>query len=124
MRPGRRLPEPIAGHFKGIADDFEDGIDAALWRQSNDKIHLFRGDRHVRLTETEMDSGYPQPIAPIRTGAPAAYANGINAALMRQDAGQIYFFNGRTCLRCSKVADGVYPGYPRWIDGPWMPFPT
>ncbi len=116
-------PKPIAGHWKGIPDDFEDGIDAALWRQSNDKIYLFRGDRYVRLTETEMDSGYPQPIAPNWTGAPGSFANGIDAALMRQDTGQIYFFNGRTYLRYSNVADGVDPGYPKWIDGPWMPFP-
>jgi len=74
-------PKPIAGHWKGIPDDFEDGIDAALWRQSNDKIYLFRGDRYVRLTETEMDSGYPQPIAPNWTGAPAVYANVISVAI-------------------------------------------
>jgi hypothetical protein len=68
-------------------------------------------------------SGSPQPIAPNWTGAPTSFANGIDAAVMRQDTGQIYFFNGRTYLRYSNVGAGVDPGYPKWIDGPWMAFP-
>ncbi|WP_151523568.1 hemopexin repeat-containing protein [Serinicoccus kebangsaanensis] len=116
-------PAPIKGNWKGLPADFEEGIDAALWRMSNDKIYFFKGDRYVRLTEAQADPGFPQPISPNWTGLPAHYANGIDAALMRRDTNQIYLFNGRTYLRYSNVANGPDAGFPAWINGNWMPFP-
>jgi hypothetical protein len=42
---------------------------------------------------------------------------------MRWDTHQIYFFRGRTYVRYSNVSEGVDPGYPKWINKHWMPFP-
>ena len=53
----------------------------------------------------------------------ASWANGINAALMRLDTNQIYFFRDRRYVRYSKVSAGPDPGFPAWIDKNWMPFP-
>ena len=115
-------PKPIAGNWGGLPASFQAGIDAALWRQSNDKIYLFKGGQYVRLTGTAMDSGYPKPITNWN-GLPASFAGGIDAAMMRLDSSQIYFFAGRTYLRYSDVDKGPDSGYPKWIDKNWMPFP-
>jgi hypothetical protein len=116
-------PKPIAGNWHGLPDAFEAGIDAALWRQSNDKIYFFKGSQYVRLTETTVDAGYPKPIAGNWNGLPNAFQQKIDAALMRLDTNQIYMFSGRRYVRYSNVSDGIDPGYPNWIDKNWMPFP-
>ncbi len=121
MDPG--YPRPIAGHWKGIPASFEEGIDGAFQRLSNGKIYFFKGSQYVRLTETEMDAGYPAPLTPNWTALPASFASGIDAALMRGDTGQIYFFKDRRYLRYSNVANGPDDGYPKWINSGWMPFP-
>jgi len=117
-------PRAIAGNWKGLPSAFNQGIDAALWRESNDKIYFFKGAQYVRLTETEMDAGYPKPIAGNWPGLPDSFASAIDTALMRMDNHKIYFFKGRKYVRYTKVSDGIDPGYPKWIDGNWMPFPT
>ncbi len=117
-------PQPIAGNWNGLPPSFEQGIDAAFLRESNGKIYMFKGDEYVRLTETEMDPGYPKPIAGNWPDLPTTYNAGIDAALMRVDTSKIYFFHGHTYIRYSNVNDGVDEGYPRWINKNWMPFPT
>jgi hypothetical protein len=42
---------------------------------------------------------------------------------MRKDNHQIYLFKGRTYVRYTSVAQGVDAGYPKRINGNWMPFP-
>ncbi|HKR11015.1 MAG TPA: hemopexin repeat-containing protein [Pyrinomonadaceae bacterium] len=116
-------PKPIAGNWNGLPADFQAGIDAALWRQSNNKIYFFKGDRYVRLTETTVDPGYPKPIGTNWEGLPASFQQKIDAAMMRLDTGQIYMFSGRRYVRYTNVANGIDPGYPNWIDKNWMPFP-
>ncbi|MGH3902655.1 MAG: hemopexin repeat-containing protein [Pseudonocardiaceae bacterium] len=116
-------PKSIAGNWHGLPADFEAGIDAAIWRMSNNKIYFFKGNQYVRLTETTMDQPYPQSLTPSWTNLPPSYADGIDAALMRRDTNQIYLFNGRTYLRYTNVSDGPDDLYPAWIDGQWMPFP-
>jgi hypothetical protein len=117
-------PKAIAGNWKGLPASFEQGIDAALLRESNGKIYLFKGSQYLRLTETEVDSGYPKPIAGNWPGLPTNFTSGIDASLMRFDTSKIYFFRGRTYVRYSNVAEGIDAGYPKWINKNWMPFPT
>ncbi|MBL4671558.1 MAG: hypothetical protein JKX81_04805 [Arenicella sp.] len=117
-------PRPIAGNWKGLPASFNQGIDAALWREGNGKIYFFKGNQYVRLTGTKMDAGYPKAITGNWKGLPSHFSNGIDAALMRRDNGKIYFFNGRTYVRYTKVSDGIDAAYPAWIDKRWMPFPT
>jgi predicted P-loop ATPase/GTPase len=118
------FPQPIAGNWNGLPASFEQGIDAAFERESNGKIYMFKGDQYVRLTETEVDPGYPQPIAGNWPDLPSTYNDGIDAALMRVDTSKIYFFHGHTYIRYSNVNEGVDAGYPKWINNNWMPFPT
>ena len=68
-------PKPIAGNWKGLPSTFTSGIDAALWRQSNGKIYLFKGNQYVRISKVEdgMDAGYPKPIAGNWPGMPADF---------------------------------------------------
>jgi len=117
-------PLPIAGNWHGLPASFQQGIDAAFLRESNGKIYMFKGSQYVRLTETEMDAGYPKPIAGNWEGLPNDYTSGIDAVLMRVDTSQIYFFHGHTYVRYSNVDDGIDAGYPKWINKSWMPFPT
>jgi len=117
-------PLPIAGNWHGLPASFQQGIDAAFLRESNGKIYMFKGSQYVRLTETEMDAGYPKPIAGNWEGLPNDYTSGVDAVLMRVDTSQIYFFHGHTYVRYSNVDDGIDAGYPKWINKSWMPFPT
>jgi hypothetical protein len=114
-------PRPIAGNWKGLPASFNNGIDAALWRESNKKIYLFKGSQYVRVDPANytMDPGYPNPIAGNWKGMPTSFNNGIDAALWRESNGKIYFFKGDQYLRFSSVAAGVDPGYPTKIKGNW-----
>ncbi len=118
-------PKPIAGNWPGLPANFQAGIDAALWRESNGAVYLFKGNQYVRFTKVSdgVDAGYPNPIAGNWPGLPASFEAGIDAALMRKDNHKIYFFKGTRYVRFSNVSDGVDAGYPAWINGNWMPFP-
>lgn len=48
----------------------------------------------------------PTGRVPHGTGLPPSFQNGIDAALMRGDTGQLDFFKNRRYLRYSNVADG------------------
>jgi hypothetical protein len=123
MDPG--YPLPIAGNWPGLPEEFNEGIDAAFWRESNNKIYLFKGSEYVRLnTETlVVDAGYPKPIAGNWQGVPASFTSGIDAALMRRDNHKIYFFKGAQYVRIDGETSVMDTGYPAWIDKNWMPFP-
>jgi hypothetical protein len=43
---------------------------------------------------------------------PADFYKGIDAALLREDNGAIYFFKGSQYVRFSNVSAGVDAGYP------------
>ena len=117
-------PRPIAGNWKDLPPSFNQGIDAALWRESNSKIYFFKGSQYVRIdSDSKIEAGYPRPIEGNWKGAPAAFNQGIDAALMRKGNGKIYAFKGRKYIRWSSVSDGMDSGYPRWIHGNWMAFP-
>jgi hypothetical protein len=124
MDPG--YPKSIDGHWKGLPASFSERIDAAVWREDNNKIYLFRGGQYVRFSDVDagMDPGYPKSIEGHWPGLPASFQSGIDAALMRLDNHKLYFFKGRRYVRFSDVDAGVDPGYPADINGRWLPFPA
>ncbi|WP_299609289.1 hemopexin repeat-containing protein [uncultured Tateyamaria sp.] len=115
-------PKKIKSRWKGLPAHFQSDISAAFWRKSNDRIYLFKGAEYVRMEVTSsgiaMEDEYPKPIASVWDGLQR-----VDAALMRRDTNQIYLFHGTRYSRFSKVSDGKDEGYPRFIDGIWMPFP-
>lgn len=108
-------PKPIAGNWHGLPPEFEADIDAAFWRKSNGKIYLFKGDQYVRLTETQVDAGYPKPIAGNWHGLPASFEAGIDAAFMHAGNGKIYMFKGDEYVRFT--GSTVDDDYPKPIKG-------
>ena len=121
-------PKPIAGAWKKVPLRFRGKVDAAFWRESNDKMYMFSGDQYIRLSVVDnsptMDPGYPQPIESAWLGLPSSFKKKITAALMRRETDQMYLFNGTRYVRYSGLAsEGIDPGYPNWIDKNWMPFP-
>ena len=115
-------PKPIAGSWKGMPSSFNSGIDAAVWRESSQKIYFFKGDQFVRIgSDSSMDPGYPKPIKG-NWGVPEDWEDGIDAAMLRFSNGKMYFFKGRKYLRL-KNPQTPDPNYPRWIHGNWMAFP-
>ena len=120
VEPG--YPKPIAGNWKGLPASFNSGIDAAVWRESNGKIYLFKGSQYVRIgSDSSMDAGYPKPIKG-NWGVPDDWEDGIDAAMLRFSNGKMYFFKGRRYLRW-KDPQTMDPNYPRPIHGSWMAFP-
>jgi len=118
-------PKPIAGNWPGLPAAFQSGIDAVLWRKSNGALYMFKGNQYVRFTKVDdgVDAGYPKSIADSWPGLPAAFQAGIDAALMRKDTNQIYFFKGNQYIRYSDVSAGVDAGFPKPIDGNWKGVP-
>ncbi|MEO5681795.1 MAG: hemopexin repeat-containing protein [Chitinophagaceae bacterium] len=118
-------PRSIADHWPGLPASFQQGIDAAFWRESNGKIYMFKGSQYVRISNVSegVDPGYPRSIAGNWNGLPASYATGIDAVLMRWDNHKIYFFKGKRYVRYDDAGAMVDPGYPTTINGNWFPFP-
>jgi hypothetical protein len=118
-------PRPIEGNWPGLPASFTSGIDAAFWRESNNKIYFFKGNQYARIdTETAtMDAGYPRAIAGNWPGLPGSFTLGIDSALMRRDNHKIYFFRGKQYVRIDGETSAMDAGYPNWIDKNWMPFP-
>ncbi len=119
-------PKPIAGNWTGLPASFEAGIDAAFYRESNDKLYMFKGSEYVRLTGATVDADYPKPIAGNWRGLPPEFEAGIDAAVWRRGNGKIYFFKGGQYVRIGSDSsmDADYPqpltnwGIPDgWEDG-------
>ena len=119
-------PALIAGNWHGLPPSFEDGIDAALWRTSNDRLYFFKGDEYVRFKANVadgVDDGYPKKIADGWPGLPASFARGIDAALLRKSNGKIYFFKDDQYVRFTDVTQGVDDDYPKLISDGWRNLP-
>jgi hypothetical protein len=110
-------PKPIANNWRRLPAQFQQNIDAALYRESNNKLYFFSDNRYVRLTGSTMDDGYPKTIAGNWRGLPRNFNNGIDAALWYQPNGKIYFFKGDEYVRMS--GSTMDPGYPRKIKNAW-----
>jgi hypothetical protein len=88
-------PKPIAGNWPGFPTDFANGVDAALWSDTNNKIYFFKGDQYIRVDPYngwQVDPNYPKPIAGNWPGFPTDFAEGVNAALWSEPNQKIYFF--------------------------------
>lgn len=58
-------PRPIAGNWPGWPAHFLQGITAALWSETNQKIYVFRGAQYIRIDPANgwnVDPGYPRWI--------------------------------------------------------------
>lgn len=115
-------PAPIAGNWVGLPATFEAGIDAAVFRDENKRVYMFKGNQYIRMTDTTMDAGYPKPIAGNWGGLPASFQQGIDAALFRKSNGKLYFFKGNQYVRLTGTT--VDSGYPKPIAGNWNGLPA
>ncbi|MCH9646663.1 MAG: hypothetical protein K0U98_00415 [Deltaproteobacteria bacterium] len=120
-------PRTIAGNWKNMPEAFEAGIDAALWRDDNSNIYMFKGREYVRYSEDGEGvlEGYPKPIAGNWEGLPAAFEAGIDAAFWRTSNDKIYLFKGRQYVRYTDDdGQGVDDGFPKPIAGNWRGMPA
>lgn len=121
-------PKTIADNWPGFPTDFADGVDAALWSQTNSRIYFFRGSSYIRVNPSAgwvVEAGYPKPIAGNWPGFPADFAAGVDAALYAPSNGRIYVFKGNQYLRIHpSVSWQVEPGFPKPIAGNWPGVPA
>jgi hypothetical protein len=121
-------PKPIAGNWPGFPANFANGIDAAVWSGSNQRLYFFKDNQYIRVNPAAgwaVEPGYPKPIAGNWPGFPANFASGIDAALWSGPTGKIYFFRGSEYIRVDP-GNGwqVDAGYPKPIAGNWPGFPA
>jgi hypothetical protein len=83
-----------------LPESFQQGIDAAFWRESYGRIYFFKGGQSARfsLVDGKPELDYVKPIADNWPGLPASFQTGLDAALMRCNNNQIYFLQ-RKALR-------------------------
>lgn len=114
----------IADGWPGLPAEFQTGIDAAFWRESNAKVYFFKGNRYVRfkLVDSVPVYEYVRPIAGNWPGLPTSFENGIDAVLMRCSTHKIYFFKGRHYVRYLDAENCAESGLLH-INTSWMPFP-
>ena len=119
------FPKSIASNWNGLPDAFEASIDAALWRQSNEKIYLFKGAQYVRVDPTTftVDANYPKPLAGNWNGLPADFQAGIDAALGHKKNNSIYMFKGDKYVKFSNGSSTMDAGYPKTISSNWHGLP-
>lgn len=61
-------PKVIGDNWHGLPDDFKEGIDAAIYAPTNQKVYFFKKNRfynqYVRLDPNNwtVESGYPKPV--------------------------------------------------------------
>ena len=69
-------PTSLDPNWGGMPDDFQEGIDAALWRDSNGAVYLFKGGQYVRFSDVPdgVDDGYPAPLGLVARRGGAAVA--------------------------------------------------
>ncbi len=120
-------PKPIEDNWPGFPDDFANGVDAALWSDTNNKIYFFKESQYIRVDPAngwKVDSGYPKPITGNWPGVPGNFANGINAALWSDTNKKIYFFKDSQYIRIDPANSwNMDSGYPKPIAGNWPGFP-
>jgi hypothetical protein len=107
-------PTTIASNWHSLPAAFQQGIDAALWRESNGKTYFFKGSQYVRLTDSTVDPGYPKTIAGNWHGLPASFESGIDAAFWRKSNGKIYMFKGDQYVRLTEST--MDEGFPKPVS--------
>ncbi len=121
-------PKPIAGNWPGMPADFANGIDAALWSDTNKRIYFFKGNQYVKINPSvswNVEAGYPKPISGNWPGFPASFASGVDAAIYSYVNNKIYFFKGNKYLRINpSVSWNMEAGYPKTISSSWRNMPS
>lgn len=95
---------PLAQRWPQLPEAFRQGIDAALTTQAdNPWSWVFRGPQCLMLNPLDGSVAQVSSIAARFPGLPAAFAQGIDAALPAPGAGagvnEVYFFSGSQCVR-------------------------
>ncbi|MGW6879505.1 hypothetical protein ACWGEU_04455 [Streptomyces goshikiensis] len=97
---------PLAQRWPQLPEAFREGIDAALTTQAdNPWSWVFRGPQCLMLNPLDGSVAQVSTIAARFPGLPAAFAQGIDAALPAPGAGagagvnEVYFFSGSQCVR-------------------------
>lgn len=121
-------PKPIAGNWPGFPAGFADGVDAAVWSDTNKRIYFFKGSEYIRVDPGSgwtVDPGYPKAIAGNWPGFPADFTQGVDAALYSRANQRIYVFKGGNYLRINpSISWNVEAGYPKPIAGNWPGVPA
>ena len=115
----RRLSEAHRRQLARLRRLLSTGINAGVvW--NNGKAYFFKGSKYIRydIKTDKVDVGYPKPIAGNWPGFPAAFAAGIDAAIVWNN-GKAYFFKGAQYIRYDIKTDKVDAGYPKPIAGNW-----
>ncbi|WP_329315158.1 hemopexin repeat-containing protein [Streptomyces sp. NBC_01278] len=95
---------PLAQRWPQLPEAFRQGIDAALTTQAdNPWTWVFRGPQCLMLNPLDGSVAQVSTIAARFPGLPAAFAQGIDAALPAPGVGagvnEVYFFSGSQCVR-------------------------
>jgi hypothetical protein len=112
-------PVPIAGHWPGL---WTYGINAAVvW--PNGKAYFFKGSQYIcyDIAKDKGDPGYPTDIRTHWAGFPAAFAQGIDDAVVWNN-GKAYFFKGSEYIRYDIAADKTDASYPQPTAQNWHGF--
>ncbi|MCH2231832.1 MAG: hemopexin repeat-containing protein [Crocinitomicaceae bacterium] len=116
-------PKPLKDNWGGLPTNFESGIDAALWSDTNKKVYLFKGSEYVRIdpfNDWDVEPGYPKPISGNWPGFPSNFTNGVDSAVWNSKNNRIYFFKDDEYIRVNPSNSwNVDTGYPKSISGNW-----
>ncbi|MGB1283008.1 MAG: hemopexin repeat-containing protein [Polaribacter sp.] len=112
-------PKPIAGNWPGFPANFANGIDAAIWSGTNEKIYFFKGNEYLRVDPNNgwnVDAGYPKPIAGNWPTLSAPFTGGLDCALWNGKSNKLYFFTGDEYVKINPANQWkVEKYYPRPI---------
>jgi hypothetical protein len=122
-------PKQIAGNWPGFPADFADGVDAALYSKTNQRLYFFKGGQYLRINPSvswSVEAGYPKAIEGNWPGFPADFASGVDTAEWAEFNERIYFFKGTRYIRVNPANNwNVESGYPKNININWrMAFPA
>jgi hypothetical protein len=106
--------------YEGFASNRKAGV---TW--PNGKIYFFNGPQYTRFDQGSLhtDSGYPANIKTFWGNWPAAWSDGVDAAVVWNN-GKAYFFRDTQYLRYDIALDRVDDGYPKPIAGNWTGVPA
>jgi hypothetical protein len=82
---------------------------------------MFKDDEYVRLNETEVDVGYPKPIAGNWHGLPTSFEQGIDTLFMNHGTNKIYMFKSDQYIPLTGSTMDF--GYPKLIKGNFKDVP-
>ncbi|WP_299847870.1 hemopexin repeat-containing protein [uncultured Roseovarius sp.] len=113
-------PKDIKDHWD-LPAQFDSGVDAACWREKNEKIYLFKGSKYVRVDPETFaaDQGYPKQIAEGWKNIDPEFAKGVDAVLGHKGNNSIYMFKGDQYIKFTNGSSTMAAGYPKPIADHW-----